>query len=547
MLATPATTPPDGDGWAFEIKWDGVRALAYCEDGALRISSRRGEDASHRYPELTGLPEALGGRMAILDGEVVAFDAEGRPSFQTLQKRMGLSRPETIRRRSQEVPVTFVAFDLLHLDSESLLAEPYERRRELLAELELDGDCWRAPAHRIGEGPAFLDAARAQGLEGIVCKRLGTPYRPGRRSADWLKIRARLRQELVVGGYMPGEGGRTGSVGSLLVGYWDRTPEEAVSTGSAQKLVYAGRRRDRLHGRDAEAPARASGAPAHWTRWRSSWARTRASSTRAAPGPAAPGPSGSSRSSSARSSSRSGPSRAPSASRRSRAFATTRLRARSCARRRDAFGRPPIPFRDLSIGSGLPTHIRMATQAGRDPLSRKLPGGAARTRGADLSERRKSVLVEHSSEMMLVVSHEGSIQVATGAVDGVMEHDATELVGRSVLELVHPRDRGLMSALMKRVTESENGATEQSGWRMRRASGTWVDVEVVATNLINELQIGGVLLNCRDISASKAFEEQLRHRAFHDPLTHLPNRALPARSHGAGAGARETGRWASSS
>ena len=160
-------------------------------------------------------------------------------------------------------------------------------------------------------------------------------------------------------------------------------------------------------------------------------------------------------------------------------------------------------------------------------LFRERSGGATPARGAtDLSERRKSVLVEHSSDMMLVVSHEGSIQVATGAVDGVMEHEATELVGRSVLDLVHPRDRGLMSGLMKRVTESENGATEQSGWRMRRASGTWVDVEVVATNLVNELQIGGVLLNCRDVSASKAFEEQLRHRAFHDPLTHLPNRAL---------------------
>jgi bifunctional non-homologous end joining protein LigD len=232
--------PPDGDDWAFEIKWDGVRALAYCEDGALRISSRRGEDASHRYPELAGMPEALGGRPAILDGEVVAFDAAGKPSFQTLQRRMGLSRPETIKRRSVEVPVSFVAFDVLHLDGVSVIGEPYERRRELLAGLELDGDCWRAPAHRIGEGQAFLDAARAQGLEGIVCKRLGCPYRPGRRSPDWLKIRARLSQELVVGGYMPGEGGRTGSVGSLLVGYWDRTPEEAVDTGGAQKLVYAG-------------------------------------------------------------------------------------------------------------------------------------------------------------------------------------------------------------------------------------------------------------------------------------------------------------------
>ncbi len=240
MLATPATAPPDGDDWAFEVKWDGVRALAYCEGGSLRISSRRGEDASHRYPELSGLPEALGGRSVILDGEVVAFDAAGRPSFQTLQRRMGLSKLETIRRRAQEVPVNFVAFDLLHLDGDSVVSEPYERRRELLAGLELDGDRWRAPAHCIGEGAAFLDAARAQGLEGIVAKRLGCPYRPGRRSADWLKIRARLRQELVIGGYMPGEGGRSGSIGSLLVGYWDRTPEEAVSTGSGQKLVYAG-------------------------------------------------------------------------------------------------------------------------------------------------------------------------------------------------------------------------------------------------------------------------------------------------------------------
>src|SRR5688500_15886721 len=137
MLATPAEAPPEDDGWAFEIKWDGVRALAYCEDGALRISSRRGEDASHRYPELTGLPEALVGRPAILDGEVVAFDAAGKPSFQTLQRRMGLSRPETIKRRAVEVPVNFVAFDLLHLDGESIVGEPYERRRELLAGLEL--------------------------------------------------------------------------------------------------------------------------------------------------------------------------------------------------------------------------------------------------------------------------------------------------------------------------------------------------------------------------------------------------------------------------
>jgi len=240
MLATPTAEPPDEDGWAFEIKWDGVRALVCIEGGTVRIASRSGEDTSHRYPELAGLPEALGGRTAILDGEIVAFDEKGRPSFQTLQRRMGLTRPETISLRAEQFPATFVAFDLLYLDNRSPLAEPYEVRRDLLRGLELDGESWRAPAHRIGEGPAFLAAARAQGLEGIVCKRLDSPYRPGRRSSDWVKIRARLRQELVVGAYMPGEGGRSGSVGSLLVGFWDRTPEEAASPGSPQRLVYAG-------------------------------------------------------------------------------------------------------------------------------------------------------------------------------------------------------------------------------------------------------------------------------------------------------------------
>lgn len=239
MLATPATTPPDGDGWAFEIKWDGIRAMARTDAGALRIASRSGEDATVRYPELAALAAAVG-RDAVLDGEIVALDREGHPSFQMLQRRMGLTRPETIRRRANEVPVTFVAFDLLELDGESLVGEPYERRRELLLGLGLDGAHWRTPAHHIGGGAEFLAAARAKGLEGVVCKRVGSPYRPGRRSADWLKIRARRGQELVIGGYLPGEGGRRGRFGSLLVGYWDTTPEEADSLGREQRLVYAG-------------------------------------------------------------------------------------------------------------------------------------------------------------------------------------------------------------------------------------------------------------------------------------------------------------------
>lgn len=239
MLATPATTPPEGDGWAFEIKWDGVRALARVSGGELGISSRSGEDATRRYPELADLAASVG-RDVVLDGEIVALDGEGRASFQQLQRRMGLSRPETIARRAAEIPVTYVAFDLLHLDGDSLLAEPYDRRRELLAGLDLDDTHWRAPAHHLGGGERFLAAARERGLEGIVCKRRDSPYRPGRRSADWLKIRARLGQELVIGGFMPGEGGRRGRIGSLLVGYWDTTPDEAAALGRPQRLVYAG-------------------------------------------------------------------------------------------------------------------------------------------------------------------------------------------------------------------------------------------------------------------------------------------------------------------
>jgi bifunctional non-homologous end joining protein LigD len=240
MLATAAKSLPSGDGWAFEVKWDGVRALAYLAGDELRISARRGDDASPRYPELRPIVQAHAGRELILDGEVVAFDEAGDPSFGLLQRRMGLTNEARIRRRAAETPVTYVAFDLLWLDGEPLLAEPYERRRELLAGLGFDGPSWQTPRHRVGQGEALLRVARERGLEGIVAKRLTSPYRPGRRSADWIKVQNRRRQELVIGGYMPGEGGRSRGVGSLLVGYWDATPAEAASLGRPQRLVYAG-------------------------------------------------------------------------------------------------------------------------------------------------------------------------------------------------------------------------------------------------------------------------------------------------------------------
>jgi bifunctional non-homologous end joining protein LigD len=240
MLARPAKALPGDDGWAYEIKWDGIRALTYVDRNGLRIAARRGADHTPRYPELAPIAAALDGREAVLDGEIVAFDESERPSFQLLQRRMGLSNEATIRLRAQETPATYVAFDLLWLDGRSLLSEPYLTRRELLAGLEFDGPNWQAPSHHVGNGAALWEAIRERGLEGIVAKRVESPYRPGQRSGEWLKIRYRRGQELVIGGWMPGEGSRGGRVGSLLVGYWDATPEEAERLGRPQRLVYAG-------------------------------------------------------------------------------------------------------------------------------------------------------------------------------------------------------------------------------------------------------------------------------------------------------------------
>jgi bifunctional non-homologous end joining protein LigD len=239
MLATAAPVPPDGDGWAYEIKWDGIRALAYVSADGLRLSARRGADHTPRYPELAELPAELG-REAILDAEIVAFDEGGRPSFQLLQRRMGLTTEATIKLRAQETPATLVVFDLLWLDGEPLLDRSYEERRELLTQLAVDGPNWQTPRNHVGDGAALWGVVQERRLEGIVAKRLGSPYRPGQRSREWLKVRNRRGQELVIGGWMPGEGSRGGRVGSLLVGYWDATPDEAERLGRAQRLVYAG-------------------------------------------------------------------------------------------------------------------------------------------------------------------------------------------------------------------------------------------------------------------------------------------------------------------
>jgi bifunctional non-homologous end joining protein LigD len=240
MLAKPGRIPEsDADEWAYEIKWDGVRALGYADHGRWCMLSRRLEDVTARYPELSPIAEAIGERAAVLDGEVVALDPEGRPRFQLLQGRMGLTSPVAIKARVAQMPVDYVIFDLLHLDGHCLRDLPYVRRRELLDELGLEGPRWRTPRHRRGGGAGLLEAARREDLEGIVAKRCDSPYRPGRRSGEWIKERVWRRQEFVIGGYIPGEGRRANRVGSLLVGYYDRRASE-LAAGEGQTLHFAG-------------------------------------------------------------------------------------------------------------------------------------------------------------------------------------------------------------------------------------------------------------------------------------------------------------------
>src|SRR4051794_557684 len=220
MLAKSGELPP-GDNWAFEVKWDGVRAIGYVEGGRIRLASRRANNITARYPELRELGRALGTHEAVLDGEVVAFDDAGRPSFQRLQRRMHLTSEAQVRRLAQSDPVVYVIFDLLFLDGHPTLELTYEQRRKLLLELGLNGPAWQTPAHHVGDGAALLAASRAQGLEGIVAKRLDCPYTPGRRSSGWVKVKNVRRADVVVGGWIEGEGGRSGKLGALAVGWYE--------------------------------------------------------------------------------------------------------------------------------------------------------------------------------------------------------------------------------------------------------------------------------------------------------------------------------------
>ena len=223
MLAKPSSLPANTDDWAFEIKWDGVRALASVQGGRVRLHGRSGLDMTATYPELRSLGASLGMVECVLDGEIVAFDDAGVPSFERLQQRINIAGTNRIARTAQAVPVTYHVFDLLFLEGHSTTSLPYGDRRRLLESLQLDGPSWTTPASHVGAGAEMLEFTRERGLEGVIGKRVDSKYEAGRRSGAWIKVKNARRVELVIGGFTLGKDGRTGHIGALVLG--ERQPD----------------------------------------------------------------------------------------------------------------------------------------------------------------------------------------------------------------------------------------------------------------------------------------------------------------------------------
>lgn len=229
MKAVLSTLPPDSEDakWAYEIKWDGYRTLAFVDRGALRLQSSNRLDVTKKYPELAGLPAAIGAKSAVLDGELVVFGENGRPTFELMQRH--------------ETPVVFQLFDVLSIGGKDVIAEPYETRRSRLADLVEATNSWTVPGHRIGGGRDLLAVAEERDLEGLMAKRLGSAYHPGKRTPNWRKVKIRRTVEVVVGGYTGGTGTRSSSFGALLVGRPDDDGTLAfaggVGTGFSQRTL----------------------------------------------------------------------------------------------------------------------------------------------------------------------------------------------------------------------------------------------------------------------------------------------------------------------
>ncbi|MGW2631036.1 non-homologous end-joining DNA ligase [Streptomyces chattanoogensis] len=220
MLATVGPLPAEHEqaAWAFEAKWDGARCIVSTPgDGTVRLVTRAGNEATATYPELAPLGEQLRGRPTVLDGEVVVLDARGRPDFGLLQRRMGVVNPRRTARLAMEYPVHLVLFDVMYV-GRSVLGAPYYERRGLLSQLGLRGPNWSVPAYVEGQGRQAWEASLRGGIEGVVAKRLTSPYTPGVRSPEWRKTKHLVTLDVVIGGWTEGHGSLTGLPGAILAG-----------------------------------------------------------------------------------------------------------------------------------------------------------------------------------------------------------------------------------------------------------------------------------------------------------------------------------------
>jgi bifunctional non-homologous end joining protein LigD len=250
-LATLTREPFSSDRWVYERKLDGVRCLAYCDDGRVRIRSRSGGDMGSSFPEVVETLEGQGCPDFVVDGEVVAFDG-AQTSFAALQPRIHLSNPDRARRTG--IAIFYYAFDLLHLDGHSTRSLPLRERKALLRDLFDWDDPMRFSTHRNADGREYLEQACAKGWEGLIAKRADAPY-PSGRSKDWLKFKCEQGQEFVIGGWTDPRGSRVG-FGALLLGYYDEAGELVyagkVGTGFDTKLLRS--LHDRLNALERSAP-----------------------------------------------------------------------------------------------------------------------------------------------------------------------------------------------------------------------------------------------------------------------------------------------------
>lgn len=241
MKAAPGELPVTDD-WVYEIKWDGMRSLAFIEAGEVRLQTTNLLDSTVSFPELAALGEALADYDSlILDGEIVAFDDDGKPSFGRIQQRMHVTDPADAARRAALVPTSFVIFDVLHINGNDTFSLPFSDRRRLLEQIVAPGPSWRVTTLHADGGAELLQIVIDQQLEGLIAKRPDSSYHVGKRSQQWRKIKPRQRQEFVVGGWLGGEGSRAGSFGSVHVGYYD-----------GDELRYAGRVGSGFNGADLD-------------------------------------------------------------------------------------------------------------------------------------------------------------------------------------------------------------------------------------------------------------------------------------------------------